>query len=64
MDNQFKREGGNNLGLNIRQHTVSVWTYVNDHCAEFLNPFYSPISHRLQPDCDMASIKFWKDHFL
>jgi len=64
MDNEYQRVKANSLGINLSEETTSVWTYVNDHCVDFLNPFYSQISYRLQPDCDLASIKFWKEHFL
>lgn len=64
MDNEWQRVKDNNLGVNLNKVTTSIWTYVNDHCVEFLNPFYSQISYRLQPHCDLASIKLWKEHFL
>lgn len=61
MDNQWLRD---KFQDKLSENSTSIWTYVNDHCAEFLNPFYSPIPHRIEPNCDITSIMFWKEHFL
>ena len=45
LDNDWSRE---HQGFIPKKETVSIWTYVNDHCSEFLNPFYKPTSERLE----------------
>jgi len=45
-------------------NTTSIWTYVNDNCYDFLNPFYMKTKHVLEPNCDYVALEFWKDHFL
>lgn len=61
MDNEWQRS---KFEVPLVESSTSIWTYVNDNCSEFLNPFYSCVKQRLEPSCDLSSIKFWHEHFL
>lgn len=48
----------------LKESTVSIWTYVNDNCYDFINPYYNKTTKLLEPTCDTISFRFWREHFL
>lgn len=44
--------------------TVSIWTYVNDNCGQYLNPLYSKESDILSPHIHQSDLRFWREYFL
>lgn len=51
----------------LKQPTTSIWTFINDNCYDFLNPFYSAPKEGkttiLRPITDTLSFTFWRNHF-
>ncbi|CAI2384432.1 unnamed protein product [Moneuplotes crassus] len=50
------------IGVKLRD-TVSIWTYVNDNCQQFLNPLYEMESGILNPHYHTPYLKFWSEYF-
>ncbi|XP_026677943.1 myotubularin-related protein 2-like [Diaphorina citri] len=45
---------------NMKQRTVSLWSYINSSLDLYKNPLYFPQLHVLEPIASMRHIKLWK----
>lgn len=59
LDNQKYRYQNN-----LKERSISIWTYVNDNYEKFLNPFYEKYNKRLEIKADYITLHFWKEYFL
>lgn len=44
----------------VKQKTVSLWSYINDDQDLYKNPLYWPQQHALEPIASLRYIKMWK----
>ena len=50
--------------MEIRSKTISIWDFVNSNLDSFKNIFYEGREGRISPNTWVASLKFWREHFL
>lgn len=48
---------------NIREKTVSFWTYVNAHRDDFINPCYRPHPHVIDVSVEARHVRWWHAMF-
>ena len=49
---------------NLKQRTVSLWSYLNSQASLYINPFYSPENNVILVSPAIAHLKFWSNYFL
>lgn len=49
---------------NVRNKTVSAWSYFLEHVESFKNPFYKRDKKVLKVNSLHCNMRFWKEHFL
>lgn len=48
------------LQKEVKQKTVSLWSYINSDQDLYKNPLYWPQQHALEPVASLRYIKMWK----
>jgi myotubularin-related protein 1/2 len=50
--------------LEVKEKTVSIWSYVFEFKEEFLNHQYTPFLAPIWPCCSIAKIRIWDRFYL